>query len=158
MCDAQKLFNGNKADMKRTQREYYDKSSRELNIVEGKQVYFRRPPPSSQPKQPATQFIHRFDSPDTVIGHVHSRQDLARLQHKFTGDELRTVNIEKIIVVLAELSEEASDLRNYEGQPPKTQAVTPPQLPAHKCTAIDCMRRGRFLQLSANKLLIGLER
>jgi len=54
MCEAQKLFNSIKADMKRTQREYYDKSSRELNIAEGKQVYVRRPPPSSQPKGSAT--------------------------------------------------------------------------------------------------------
>ena len=38
-----------------------------------------------------------------------------------------------------EFSEEAaSDLRNYEDQPSTTEAVTPPpQLPAHKCTAID---------------------
>ena len=139
MCEAQKLFNSIKADMKRTQREYYDKSSRELNIAEGKQVYVRRPPPSSQPKGLATRFIRRFDGPYTVIGHVHGRQDLLRLRHKFTEDELRTVNIEKIIVVPDEFSEEAaSDLRNYEDQPTTTQAVTPPaQLPAHTCTAID---------------------
>ena len=38
-----------------------------------------------------------------------------------------------------EFSEKAaSDLRNYEDQPSTTEAVTPPpQLPAHKCTAID---------------------
>ena len=54
MSEAQKLFNSIKADMKRTQREYYDKSSRELHISEGKQVYVRRPPPSSQPKGSAT--------------------------------------------------------------------------------------------------------
>ena len=82
MCEAQKLFNSIKADMKRT------------HIAEGKQVYVRRPPPSSQPKGSATRFIRRFDGP-----HVHGRQDLLRLQHKFTDDELRTVNIEKIIVV-----------------------------------------------------------
>ena len=139
MCEAQKLFNSIKADMKRTQREYYDKSSRELNIAEGKQIYVRRPPPSSQPKGSATRFIRRFDGPYTVIGHVHGRQDLLRLRHKFTEDELRTVNIEKIIVVPDEFSEEAaSDLRNYEDQSVTTQAVTPPpQLPAHTCTAID---------------------
>ena len=32
---------------------------------------------------------------------------------------------------------EASDLRIDEDQPPKTQVVTPPQLPAPTCTAID---------------------
>ena len=54
---------------------------------------------------------------------------------KFTEDELRTVNIEKIIVVPDEFSEEAaSNLRNYEDQSVTTQAVTPPpQLPAHNC-------------------------
>ena len=125
--------------MKRTQREYYDKSPRELHIAEGKQVYVRRPPPSSQPKGSATRFIRRFDDPYTVIGHVHARQDLLRLRQKLTDDELKTVNIEKIIVVPDEFSEEeASDLRNYEDQPSTTEAVTPPpQLPAHTCTAID---------------------
>ena len=109
-----KNFNSIKADMKRTQREYYDKSSRKLNIAEGKQVYVGRPPPSSQPKGSATRFIRRFDGSYTVIGQVHGRQDLLRLRHKFTEDELRTVNIEKIIVVPDEFSEEAaSDLRNY---------------------------------------------
>ena len=71
-----KQFNTIKADMNRTQREYYDKSSRELNIAEGKQVYVRRPPPSSQPKGSALRFIRRFYGPYTVIGHVHGRQDL----------------------------------------------------------------------------------
>ena len=57
--------------MKRTQREYYDKSSRELNIAEGKRVYVRRPPSSSQPKGSAARFIRGFDG-----CHVHGRQDL----------------------------------------------------------------------------------
>ena len=62
-----------------------------------------------------------------------------RLRHKLTKEELRTVNIEKIIVVPDEFSEEAtSDLRNYEDQPTTTQAVTsPPQLPAQNCSVLD---------------------
>jgi len=125
-----------KADMKRTQREYYDKSSRERNIAEGKHVYVGRPPRSSQPKGSATRFIRRFDGPYKVI--AHGRQDLLRLRHKFTEDEPRTVNIEKIIVVPGKFSEEpAADLRDYEYQPTNSQAVMPPQLPAHKYTAID---------------------
>ena len=59
--------------MKRTRREYYDKSSRELNIDEGKQVYVRRPPPGSKPKGSPMWFIRRFYGPYTVIGHVHGR-------------------------------------------------------------------------------------
>ena len=138
MREAQKQFNSIKADMKRTQREYYDKSSRELNIAEGKQVYVRRPPPSSQPKGSATRFIRRFDGPYTVIGHVHGRQDLLRLRHKFTQDEIKTVNIEKIIVVPDELSEEVDyDLRNNEEPPSNTETVTPPELPTLKSAAID---------------------
>ena len=92
---------------------YYDKSSRELHIPEGKQVYVRRPPPSSQPKGSATRFIRRFDGPYIITGHVHGRQDLLRLQHKFSQAELKTVNIEKIIVVPDELSD---DLTTYEDQ------------------------------------------
>ena len=103
-----KLFNSIKSDMKRTQREYHDKSSRELNIAEEKQANVRRPPSSSQPKGSATRFIRGFDGPYTVTGHVHSRQDLVLLGHKFTEDELRTVNIEQIIIVPSEFSEEAS--------------------------------------------------
>ena len=92
MYEAQKQFNSIKADMKRTQREYYDKSSRELHIPEGKQVYVRRPPPSSQPKGSATRFTRRFDGPYIVTGHVHGRQDLLRatvtknrVKFKFSG-------------------------------------------------------------------------
>lgn len=40
---AQKQLNTIKADMKRTQREYYGKSSREINIAEEKHVYVRKP-------------------------------------------------------------------------------------------------------------------
>ena len=58
-------------------------------------------------KGSATWFIRRFDGPYTVIGHVHGRQVLLQLQYKFTEDELRTLNIEKIIVVPDELPEEA---------------------------------------------------
>ena len=86
MCEAQKLFNSIKADTKRTQREYYDKSSTELNIAERKQFYVRRPPPSSQPQGSATRFIHRFDGPYTVIGHVHG----PRICYDFETNSLRT--------------------------------------------------------------------
>ena len=99
MQEAQKPFNSIKGDMKRTQTEYYDKPSSELHIPEGKQVYFRRPPPSSQPKGSATRFIRRSNGSYIVIGHVHGRYDLLRLRHKFTQDELKTLNIEKFIVV-----------------------------------------------------------
>ena len=79
-----------------------------------------------------------LDGPYTVIGHVHGRQDLLRLRHKFTQDEIKTVNIEKIIVVPDELSEEVDyDLRNNEEPPSNTETVTPPELPTLKSAAID---------------------
>ena len=128
MQEAHKQFNNIKADMKRTQREYYDKSSRELHIPEGKQVYVRRPPPSS-----ATRFICRFDGPYIVTGHVHGRQDLLRLQHKFTQAELKTVNIEKIVVVPDEPSD---DLTTYEDQPHNTEIVQRSTLPTQQSSLI----------------------
>ena len=140
MLEAHKQFNNIKADMKRTQREYYDKSSRELNTAEGKQVYVRRPPPSSQPKGSATRFIRRFDGPYIVIGHVHGRNDLLRLRHKFTQDELKTVNIEKIIVVPdGHLLAATDDLRCDDEQPTNIGTVTTPQLhvSSHKSAMID---------------------
>ena len=89
MCQAKKPVLQHRSRYGVKQREYYDKSSRELNIAKGKQVYVRRPPPCSQPKGSATRFIRRFDGPYTVIGHVHGRQDLLRPRHKFTEEELR---------------------------------------------------------------------
>ena len=61
-----------------------------------------------------------------------------QLRHKFTQDEIKTVNIEKIIVGPDELSEEEDyDLRSYEDPPRNTETVTPPELPTPKGTAID---------------------
>lgn len=117
---ALKQFNSVKADMKRTQRGYLDKSSREPHIPDEKQVCVRRPPPRSRPKGSATRFIRRFDDLFIVTRHVHGRQDLLRLRHKFTQDELKTGNIEKIIVVSDELSD---DLTNYEDQLHNSETV-----------------------------------
>ena len=81
----------------------------------------------NQEDRSATRFTRRFDSPYTVIGHIHGRQDLLRLRHKFPQDKIKTVNIEKIIDVPDELSEEV-DLGNYVVPPPNTETVTPPEL------------------------------
>ena len=112
-------FNSIKADLKRTIREYYDKSSSELQIPEGKQVCVRRPPPGSRPKGSATRFIRRFGGLYIVTRHVHGRQDLLRLRHKFTHDELKTLNIEKIIVVSDELSDDLTNSLTVLNYPPK---------------------------------------
>ena len=97
--EARKSFDRIKADLKRTQREYYDVNSRDLHVPDGKRVYVRLPPPSSTEKGAATRSIRRYDGPFLVVAHVHGRQDLLQLRHLTTGKELRAVNIEKIIVV-----------------------------------------------------------
>ena len=98
--EARKQFNKIKADLKRTQREYYDMHSRDLHVPEGKRVFVRLPPPSSTAKGAATRFLRKYDGPYLVTGHVHGREDLLRLRHLSTGKEIRAVNIEKMVVVL----------------------------------------------------------
>ena len=97
--EARKTFDRIKADLKRTQREYYDMHSRDLHVPDGKRVFVRLPPPSSTVKGAATRFLRRYDGPFLVVGHVHGREDLLRIRHIATGKELRAVNIEKIVVV-----------------------------------------------------------
>jgi len=124
LCEAQKQFNTIKADLKRTQREYYhDKSSRDLAIPEGKEVYVRRSPPSSQPEGSATMFIRRFDGPFIMLGQVYGRPDLLRLQHKFTKEELKTLNIEKIMVVTDGQLDSSTDLRDSDEIPRDIETV-----------------------------------
>ena len=97
--EARKNFDRIKADLKRSQREYYDMNSRDLHIPDGKRVFVRLPPPSSTPKGAATRFLRKYDGPFLVVGHIRGRQDLLRLRHMTTGKELKAVNIEKIVVV-----------------------------------------------------------
>ena len=97
-----------------------------LNLAEGKHVCVRRPPVSSQSKGSTTWFCLWIWCSLLVIGHVHGLPDLLQLRHKFTDNELETVNSKKIIVVPDELC----DLSSYEDQPPNA-------LPTHKCTVID---------------------
>ncbi|KAL9951307.1 hypothetical protein ACROYT_G043949 [Oculina patagonica] len=77
---ARKNFDRIKADLKRTQREYYDMNSRDLHVPDGKRVFVRLPPPTA--KGAASRFIRRYDGPFLVV-----------------GKELRAVNIEKVVVV-----------------------------------------------------------
>ena len=97
--EARKSFDRIKADLKRTQRGYYDINSGDLHVPDGKRVYVRLPPPSSTEKGAATRFIRRYDGPFLVVGHVHGLQDLLQLRHLTTGKQLGAVNIEKIVVV-----------------------------------------------------------
>ena len=61
--EARKSFDRIKADLKRTQRKYYDINSRDLHVPDGKQVYVSLPPPSSTEKGATTRFIRRYDGP-----------------------------------------------------------------------------------------------
>ena len=96
--EARKNFDRIKADLKRSQREYYDMNSRDLHVPDGKRVSVRLPPPSSTPKGAATRFLRRYNGPFLVVGHIRSRQDLLRLRHMTTGKEPTAVNIEKLVV------------------------------------------------------------
>ena len=126
MSPVQKALKVNsiKADLKRTIREYYDKSSSELQNPEGKQVCVRRPPPRSRPKGSATRFIRRFDGLYIVTRHVHGLQDLLRLRHKFI----------QIIAVSDELSD---DLTNYEDQLHNAETGNRSELPTQKNSVSD---------------------
>ena len=121
--EARKNFDRIKADLKRTQREYYDMHSRNLHVPYGKRVFVRLPPPSSTVKGAATCFIRRYDGPFLVVGHVHSREDLLRLRHITTGKELGAVNIEKIVVVPD--GDPLEDIRPDTEQEQPIQAATP---------------------------------
>ena len=68
--EARKNFDRIKADLKRSQREYYDMNSRDLHIPDGKRVFVRLPPPSSTPKGLATCFLRKYDGPFLVVGYV----------------------------------------------------------------------------------------
>ena len=68
--EARKNFDRIKADLKRSQREYYDMNSRDLHIPDGKRVFVRLPPPSSTPKGAATRFLRKYDGPFLVVGHI----------------------------------------------------------------------------------------
>ena len=121
--EARKNFDRIKADLKRTQREYYDMHFRDLNVPDGKIVYVRLPPPSSTVKGAATRFIRRYDGPFLVVEHVHGREDLLWLRHITTGKELRAVNIEKIVVVTD--GDPLADIRPDNEQEQPLQTATP---------------------------------
>ena len=72
--------------------------TRDLHVPDGKRVFVRLPPPSSTPKGVATRFLRKYDGRFLVVGHNHDHEDLLRLRHLTTGKELKTVNIEKIVV------------------------------------------------------------
>ena len=140
MCEAKKQFNTIKADLKWTQREYYHNSSRNLAIPEGKEVYVRRPPLSSQPKGSASRFVRRFDGPYVDLRHIHGRPDLLALQHKFAKDELKTVNMRKSLSFLSFPDgqfESSTDLRDSDKKSRDIETVPTSNPPTRASAAID---------------------
>ena len=96
MHETQKRYNKIKADLKRSQKDVYDRSCRDLHIPEGKRVYVKNP----QGKQDqTTRFIRRFDGPFIVLGHVRGRHDLLKLKHLNSSQLSKAVNVEKVVVV-----------------------------------------------------------
>ena len=84
MHKAKKEFNAIKNELCHSQRLYYDKNACFIDIPIGKQVFVCQPPPTSQSKELAIRFIHRYEGPYTVVEHVHGRSDLLKLLHQFT--------------------------------------------------------------------------
>ena len=86
MHETQKRFNQIKADFKRSQKDVYDRSCKDLHTPEGKRVYVKHP---RGKHGQATRFIRRFDGPYIVSGHVRGRDDLLNLKHLSSGQVIK---------------------------------------------------------------------
>ena len=71
------------------------------------------------------------------MGQVHGRPDLLRLQHKFTKEELKTVNIEKITVVPDGQLDSSTALRDSDEIPRDIEIVPTSNPPTRASLAID---------------------
>ena len=96
---AHQQFSQVKSDLRRHQKEVYDRKARFLAIPPGKIVYVRKEPQTHKPGM-ATRFLRLFDGPFQVIGHPYDRNDLLTLKNLSTGAVIpRPVNIEKCVVI-----------------------------------------------------------
>ena len=96
---AHQQFSQVKSDLRRHQKEVYDRKARFLAIPPGKIVYVRKEPQTHNPGM-ATRFLRSFDGPFQVIGHPYDRNDLLTLKNLSTGAVIpRPVNIEKCVVI-----------------------------------------------------------
>ena len=71
---------------------------RNLQVRVGMCVYIRRPFPATQLQGLTPRFTHHFDGPFVVQGHIHGLQDLLKLRHEITGQDIGAVTIEKIVI------------------------------------------------------------
>ena len=60
-----------------------------------------RPFPATQLQGLTPRFTHRFDGPFVVQGHIHGLQDLLKLRHEITGQDIGAVTTEKIVIAPA---------------------------------------------------------
>ena len=96
---AHQQFSQVKSDLRRHQKEVYDRKARFLAIPPGKIVYVRKEPQTHKPGM-ATRFLRSFDGPFQVIGHPYDRNDLLTLKNLSTGAVIPCpVNIEKCVVI-----------------------------------------------------------
>ena len=96
---AHQQFSQVKSDLRRHQKEVYDRKARFLAIPPGKIVYVRKEPQTHKPGM-ATRFLRSFDGPFQVIGHPYDRNDLLTLKNLSTGAVIpHPVNIEKCVVI-----------------------------------------------------------
>ena len=96
---AHQQFSQVKSDLRRHQKEVYDRKARFLAIPPGKIVYVRKERQTQKPGM-ATRFLRSFDGPFQVIGHPYDRNDLLTLKNLSTGAVIpRPVNIEKCVVI-----------------------------------------------------------
>ena len=114
---AHQRFSQIKSDLRRNQKDVYDRKARFLEIPSGKVVYIRKEPQTTHSGQ-ATCFLRTFDGPLQVIGHPYDQTDLLTLKKLSTGHVLpHPVNIEKCVVI--------PDQETYDFQPPNDVFVEP---------------------------------
>ena len=65
----------------------------------------------------ATRFIRRFDGPYVPLGHVRGRDDLLKLKHLNSGQIIKAVNVEKVVVVpegdISDLQDDEIDVNEH---------------------------------------------
>ena len=104
-----------KSDLRRHQKDVYDRKARFLVIPPGKIVYIRKEPQTDRIGM-ATRFLHTFDGPFQVVGHPYDRTDLLTLKDLSTGHVLpHPVNIEKCVFV--------PDQDTFDIQPPNDAVI-----------------------------------
>ena len=92
-------FSDIKSDLRRRQKDIYDRKARFLSVPNGKVVYIRKES-STDTTGMATLFLRNFDGPYLVTGHPYDRNDLLTSKNLSTGTVLEhPINIKKVVVV-----------------------------------------------------------